>query len=76
MTVYYLHTLDDKPAAFDPVTETIYFISKYGKAPALTASLQKIYREQRLDRKNNPRTHSDFKYGYRRVAVPDGDRPR
>lgn len=74
MTIYYLHTLDRQPAAFDPATETIYFLSKYGKAPMLTMSLQQIYREQRIDKKKNPRTSADFDYGYRRVAVPDGDK--
>lgn len=70
--VYYLHTLNGRPAFFDG--EAVYLMPFYGKPGALATSLRQIRREQQASRRFvsanfPPDTHA---YDYVRVVLPEG----
>ena len=70
---YYMHTLNDQPAAF--YGGLICFMSLTGSPNRLAASLVQIRREQQASIRyerivGQEREGDDFKYGYLRVCLP------
>lgn len=66
--VYYMHTLDGKPAEYSSKEKIIYFSGKGRTALVLIKSLRQIEKEQKMDSELN---ESDgFVFGYIRVATP------
>jgi len=66
----YLHTIDNKPAAFEGTQIT--FLNFYGKAFALASSLKQIREEQRATKKyriQNGFPYDENRYGYFRVLA-------
>lgn len=61
---YYMHTLNGKPAYFDPKQEIILFM-RGGKANPLANSLRQIKRERKIDPSSR-----EFRPDYRRVCLP------
>jgi hypothetical protein len=65
--ILYMHTLDGKPAGYDPRSQLILF---FGRRPVpLATSWQQIKREQRNARRASGVVR-DWDYGYQRVEVP------
>ncbi len=69
-TVYYMHTLDGKPASFEKYQ--ICFAACYGRPNKLCGSLAQIRKEQRKSVKwRKKQGYEDtWKQGYFRFALP------
>jgi len=65
--VFYMHTLDNKPAVF--TGRTVCFATFYGHANKLAKSLRQIKREQQISTTNRL-PNSIFEYGHIRVELP------
>ena len=66
----YLHTIDNKPAAFEGTQ--ICFLNFYGEAFALASSLKQIRKEQRATKKYRRQmgfAYDENRYGYFRVLA-------
>ncbi len=73
MATIYIHTLNDQPAAFDPVGGRICFASQYGPPNKAATSLKQIRREQAMSIENDRARcvvpNDEFVYGYKRFRV-------
>lgn len=72
--IYYLHTINDKPAAFYPDQGQICHLTFYGEAGPLATSLRQIKREQAASKRyrvKNGYSNLPDKYGHRRLSVPE-----
>ncbi len=64
---FYMHTLDGKPAGYDPNFPYLYFANKTIKASEMATSLGQLRKHQQ----NTHKGHDEPERGYR-IIVVDG----
>lgn len=67
--IFYMHTLDGKPAGYTEQVGWVYFSNQTLKTSEMATSLRQLRRQQEKSKATRADLTDDWRHGYKRIAI-------